>query len=68
LEVVNNTVSQWCFRTDNDKFNMLFSGGFRQRLFIARVNIQVMGNESSPGIARSDVNLFNFRALSQLPD
>ncbi len=61
--MVNNTFSQRVIRPDNYQFNTLFLGYLSQSLNIARANIQVMGNLSRAGIARSDKNLLNFRTL-----
>jgi hypothetical protein len=62
-ELVGNALRQRRLRTDNGEVNLLFLGYFNQPLYISRVYIQVLSNLSCAGIARSDVNLFYFRAL-----
>ena len=68
MKAVNNAVSQWRLRSDNDKLDALFPGGFGQSLYVTGANIQVPGDLSRTGIARRDVKLFNLGALGQLPD
>jgi len=63
LEVVNNTLGQRCFGSDNSEVNLLFPGYFSQRFYIGRLDIQVMGYLRRAGITRSDIYLLDLRAL-----
>jgi hypothetical protein len=63
LKVVNNALSQRRLRSDHDQLDSLLPGYFSQRLYISRFNIQIKGDLSRAGIARSGINLLSFRAL-----
>ena len=67
-EPVNNAFGKWRFRSYHSKVNVIFLGSLDQRLYIGGFDIQVVGNLGGAGITRSNVNLFDFLALSQLPD
>jgi hypothetical protein len=62
-ELVGDALRQRRFGTDNGEVNPLFLGYFSQPLNISRLYIQVLGNLSRAGVARSNVDFFRFRAL-----
>jgi hypothetical protein len=62
-ELVSNALRQRRFGTDNGEVNPLFLGYFGQPLNISGLYIQVLGNLSRAGVARSDIDFFCFGAL-----
>jgi len=67
-KAVDNALGQRPLRPDDDQFNALLLSYFSQRLDVSRLDIQVDGDLSRAGVARSGINLFNLGALGQLPD
>jgi hypothetical protein len=67
-KLVGNALSQRRLRTDNGEVNPIFFGCPDQPLNISRADINVPGELSRAGIARSDVYFFDPTALGELPD
>jgi len=68
LKAVDNTLGQWCLGSNNYQLNLLLLSCFSQLLYIARVNIKILGSLSRAGITRSSVNFLSFGALGKFPD
>ncbi len=68
LEAVYDAVCQRRLRSDHHQPDAFFLDGFDQRIDVLSPGAQVTGDLRCAGIARRDINLLGFGALSQLPD
>jgi hypothetical protein len=62
-ELVGNALRQRRFGTDDGEVNPLLLGELSQSLDIGGLDIQVLGNLSRAGVARSNVDFFDLGAL-----
>ena len=64
---VGDAGRQGCLRPDDGQVNLEVSGCLQQRLDVFGFDIQILGEPSRAGIARSGINPANFGALGYLP-